>query len=69
MSRDKQPTVREEKAPHPPSKNKQPVGSNGRQQSERSRLDLFSSNASISHRVRSERQILWENDLYERQSI
>ena len=67
MSRDKQPTVRGERAPHPPSKNK-PVG-NSRQQTDRGRLDLFSSNASTSHRVRSERQILWENDLYERQSI
>jgi len=67
MSRDKQSIVRGERVPHPPSKNK-PVG-NGRQQSERNRLDLFSSNASTSHRARSDRQILWENDLYERQSI
>lgn len=67
MSRDKQPTVRGERVPHPPSKSR-PVG-NSRQQVERGRLDLFSSNASTSHRVRSERQILWENDLYERQSI
>jgi hypothetical protein len=67
MSRDKQPTVRSERVPHPPSNGK-PVGNN-RQQSERNRLDLFSSNASVSHRVRSERQIQWENDLYERQSI
>jgi len=67
MSRDKKPTAREEKAPHPPSNNK-PV-SNNRQPTQSSRLDLFSSNASSTHRLRSERQILWENDLYERQSI
>ena len=67
MSRDKQPTIRDEREPHPPSKSK-PVGTS-RQQPDRNRLELFSSNASTSHRVRTERQILWENDLYERQSI
>jgi hypothetical protein len=67
MSRDKKPTAREEKAPHPPSNNK-PVNNN-RRPAYSSRPELFSSNASSSHRVRSERQILWENDLYERQSI
>jgi hypothetical protein len=67
MSRDKQPTQRGERMPHPPSKNR-PVGS-GRQQTDRNRLELFSSNSSVSHHARTERQILWENDLYERQSI
>ncbi|HYH14098.1 MAG TPA: hypothetical protein VD794_02695 [Flavisolibacter sp.] len=66
MSRDKQ-TPRGERIPHPPSDNK-PVG-NSRQQVERERLELFSSKVSTSHRPRSERQIIWENDLYERQSI
>ncbi len=66
MSRDKQ-QIRGERVPHPPSKNK-PVG-NSRQQVERGRLELFNSNVSTSHRERSERQIIWENDLYERQSI
>ena len=68
MSRDKQHTTRGERFPHPPSKNK-PAG-NSRQQSERGRLELFNNNVSTSsHRERSERQIIWENDLYERQSI
>jgi hypothetical protein len=67
MSRDKKPTARDEKAPHPPSNNR-PVNNNQRPEL-RGRLDIFSSNASSSHRIRSERQILWENDLYERQSI
>ena len=67
MSRDKQHMSRGERMPHPPSKNK-PAGS-GRQQTDRNRLELFSSNSSVSHRARNERQILWENDLYERQSI
>ncbi len=67
MSRDKQQPTRGERFPHPPSKNK-PEG-NSRQQEERGRLELFNSNVSTSHRARSERQIIWENDLYERQSI
>lgn len=67
MSRDKKPTAREEKAPHPPSINK-PIANNRRPEL-RERIELFSNNANASHRIRSERQILWENDLYERQSI
>ncbi|WP_148661095.1 hypothetical protein [Flavisolibacter tropicus] len=67
MSRDKKPTAREEKAPHPPSNNK-PVA-NTRRPEFREHIELFRNNGNTSHRIRSERQILWENDLYERQSI
>jgi hypothetical protein len=66
MSRDKQQPIRGERMPHPPSKN-QPTGYS-RQQSERGRPDTYN-NVSTSHRIRNERQIFWENDLYERQSV
>ena len=67
MTRDKNQTSREERSSHPPANNK-PEGNNRRQQ-ERGRIEIFSVNVSNNHRVRTEREILWENDLYERQSI
>ena len=67
MARDKQQTNRDERLSHPPSSNK--PGGNNRRQPERGRLDIYQVSSTSRHRVRTEREILWENDLYERQSI
>lgn len=66
MTRDRQPNNRGERVPDPPSTNR-PKGNN-RQEPERGRLDVYN-HVADTHRIRSERQIQWENDLYERQSI
>ena len=58
---------REQRLSHPPSSNK-PTGNN-RRQPERGRLDIFQVSNDNRHRVRTEREIQWDNDLYERQSI
>jgi hypothetical protein len=67
MAQDKHQNNREGRLSHPPSSNK-PEG-NSRRQTERNRIDIFQVNGSNNHRVRTEREILWDNDLYERQSI